>query len=429
MMKVVVNEIGICRRGLEIEVPDDHVRDEIERSYREYARHAKMPGFRQGKIPLDVVRQRFGKEVRDDVVGRLVRESVLKALEEKELQPIDAPVLDRVDYEPGRPLTLTASFEVRPVVTVSGYHGMKATVRRRLVTEEMVETSLGELADRAAKLEAVEGRPVQKGDYIVGTMSCQFLKGQGKNLDNESLFLEAGAETNHPDFNAAILGLSPGENRSFETNYPDDYASEALRGRTVAYAVTLKEIKKKVVPPINDDLARELGQFTDLADLRAKVRQELDRRAAESERLEVKDHLLGELVSHHTFEVPPSMVEAHIDGRLEGAVRDLMGRGIDPTKAKIDWREEREKLRDGAVKSVRAMIILEAIAAQEQIETGDEDVTAWLRDEARRHNTSVSALKDELAQKGRLEPLRRQIVREKSLDFVLNGATITREEK
>ena len=428
-MKVVVNEIGTCRRGLEIEVPGDHVRDEIERSYREYRRHAKLPGFRQGKIPLDVVRQRFGKEVRDDVVARMVRESVLKALEEKRLQPIEAPVLDHVDYETGRPLTLKASFEVRPIVSVSGYHGMKATVRRRTVTDEMVETSLAELADRAAKLEAVEGRPVQKGDFIVGTMSCRFLKGQGKDLDNESLLLEAGAENNHPDFNAAILGLSAGESRSFETTYPDDYASEALRGRTVAYTVLLREIKKKVLPPINDDLAREIGQFADLAELRAKIRHELERRATETERLEAKDLLLGELVGHHTFEVPPSMVEAHLDGRLESAARDLVGRGIDPTKAKIDWQEEREKLRDGAVKSVRAMILLEAIAAQERIEAGDEDVMGWLRDEARRHNTSVSALKEQLSQNGRLEPLRRQIVREKSLDFVLNGATITREEK
>jgi trigger factor len=428
-MKVVVNEIGTCRRGLEIEVPGEAVRDEIERSYREYQRHARLPGFRQGKVPLEVVRQRFGKEVRDDVVARVVRESVLKALEEKRLEPIEAPVLDHVDYDAGKPLTLKASFEVRPVVSVSGYHGMKATVRRRTVNDEMVEASLGELADRAAKLEAVEGRPVQKGDYIVGTMSCRFLKGQGKDLESEPLFLEAGAENNHPDFNAAILGLSPGENRSFEIAYPDDYASEALRGRTVVYTVVLKEIKKKVVPPISDELARELGQFAGLAELRAKVRQELERRAAETERLEAKDLLLGELVAHHTFEVPPSLVESHIDGRLEGAIRDLMGRGIDPTKAKIDWKEEREKLRDGAVKSVRAMILLEAIAAQERIETGDEDVNAWLRDEARRHNASVSALKEQLSQNGRLEPLRRQIVREKSLDFVLNGATITREEK
>jgi trigger factor len=260
-------------------------------------------------------------------------------------------------------------------------------------------------------------------------MSCRFLKGQGKDLENESLFLEAGAENNHPDFNAAILGLSPGETRSFETAYPDDYASEALRGRTVAYTVNLREIKRKVVPPVSDDLARELGQFADLAELRAKVRESLDRRAAETERLEAKDILLGELVGQHNFEVPPSLVEAHIDGRLEGAVRDMVERGLDPLKAKIDWKEEREKMRDGAVRSVRAMIILEAIAAQERIEAGDEDVNTWLRDEARRHNTSVSALKEQLSQNGRLEPIRRQIVREKSLDFVLNGATITREEK
>jgi trigger factor len=428
-VKVVVNEINTCKRGLEVEVPGQLVHEELERALRDYSHRARLPGFRPGHIPLDLVRQRFGKEVREEVVNRMVREYAVRALEDKKLQPVHDPVLDEVRYESGQPLVFKATFEVRPPISVSDYHSIPVTMKHHVVSDEMVEASVRGFAERAAKLEAVTGRPVQKGDYVVGTLSCTFVSGKGKNLSNEPMLLEAGAETNHPDFNAALLGLEAGASRSFETKYPDDYNAEALRGRTVAYTLAVKEIKKKVLPEINDELARELGNFQTLAELREKVRSELERRSQEAEKTEARDAILATLVARYPIDVPDSMVEAQIDARLEGAVRDMMARGMDPTKAPVNWQEEREKIRPGAIDAVRAMLLLEAIAVQEGIEAGEDDVNNWLRDEARRHNVSISALKDQLAENARQAGLRRQIVREKSLDFLLNDATITHEGK
>jgi len=428
-MKVVVSELEGCRRGLEVEVPSEQVAEEVERSFREYSRHARIPGFRQGKIPLDIVRKRFGKEVRDEVVGRMVREFSLKALEEKKLEPVQAPVLDEVNYEDGRPLTFKATFEVRPVISVSDYRGVEVEVTRRQVIDEMVEVSVRELADRAAKLELVTDRPAQKGDYIAGTLSCRFLKGKGKNLVSEPLFLEAGAESNHPDFNAAILGANPGDTREFETVYPDEERAGALRGTTVAYTLTIKEIKKKVVPNIDDELAKELGNFQSLAELRDRVREGLQRRAKGAEDAEARDKVLSYLVERQAVQVPSAMVEDEVDRRLESILHEMVHEGKDPAKVPIDWKQEREKLVPGATLAVRAMLILEAIALQEGLEATEEDVNNWLRDEAKRHNITVSALKDRLSQNARLTGLRRQIVREKSLDFVMNGANIRHEVK
>ena len=427
-MKVVVNELDSCKRGLEVEVPGSLVSEEMERTLRDYSRRARVPGFRQGKIPIEVARKMFGKEVREEVIDRMAREFVVRALEEKKLQPVQVPVVDKVNYEAGSPIVFKATFEVRPVVSVTDYRKPAVTVSRRKVTDEIIERSLAGLADRAAKLEAVSGRPVQKGDYIVGNLSCRFLKGAGKDLNKEPLFLEAGAENNHPDFNAAILGLHAGESRSFETTYPDDAKNEELRGRKVAYTINLKEIKKKIIPPLDNDLAKELGNFKDLAELRGKVQTELQHQAEEAEREEARDKVLADLVRRHPIDVPESLVESHLDGRIETIVRDMMGRGMDPTKAPVNWQEEREKMRPAALDSVRAMLILEAIASQEGLGVTDEDVNNRLSDEARRHKTTPAALKEQLAQNARLEPLRRQIVREKSLDFLLVGATITREE-
>ncbi len=428
-MKVVVSELNSCKRGLEVEVPGEQVSEEIEKTFRLYSRRARVPGFRQGKIPLDVVRRRFGKDVEGEVIERMVREYALKALDEKKLQPVHDPVLDEVKYQSGKPLTFKATFEVRPAVSVSGYHKIAVTVGRHEVTDEMIQASLQGLAERAAKLEALSGRPVQKGDYIVGTLSCRFVKGKGKTLVDEPLLLEAGSDKNHPDFNAAVLGREAGETSTFETTYGDGWGAEALRGCTVAYTIVVKEIKKKIVPPLNDDLAREVGNFQSLAELRTKVVDELTRRSKESEQIETRDKILSRLVAEHKFEVPESLIEAQIDNRLEGIVREMMGRGIDPTKAPVNWQEEREKVRPAATDMVRAGLILESIAIQEGIETTEEDANVWLREEARRAGASPSVLKERLAENGRLAGVRRQIVREKSLDFLVRDATITHEGK
>jgi trigger factor len=428
-MKVTVNELEQCRRGLEVEVPEDRVSEEMERAFREYSQHARVPGFRQGKIPLDVVRRRFAKEVRDEVVERIVREYAHRALEEKNLRPVEAPVLDEVHYEPGQPLTFKATFEVRPQVAVTGYTKPEVRVARREVTEEMIAASLRSLAERAAKLEAVSGRPVQKGDYAVGKLSCRFLRGKGKNLSDEPLMLEAGSEENHPDFNAAILGMNAGESKAFEVAYPEDSPAEALRGSVVAYTVMVREIKKKVVPPVDDDLARELGDFKDLAEIREKVKAELERRAAGAEQAEAKSNILADLVRRYPVAVPETLIEAQVDARLQTIAREMVAQGIDPTKAAVNWSEERDRTRPAATEAVRAGLILEAIAEQEGIEATEEDVNTYIREEARRHEITVAAMKEQLSQNARLTSLRRQIVREKSLDFLLRDAIITPEVK
>jgi len=426
-MKVVIREMERCKRGLEVEIPKERVSLEMNRAFDDYSRHARVPGFRKGRIPMEVVRSRFGKEVREEVLARLVREEALRILDEKKIEPVEPPVLEEVKHEEGGPLSFRATFEVRPEIAVADYKGLAVTVPRREVTEEMVETYLGGMADRAAKLEAVAGRPVQKGDYVVGLLSCQFRKGKGKNLKNENLFLEAGSEENHPDFNAAILGMQAGEHKSFEVEYPDDYNAVSLRGAVVAYALDLKEIKRKVVPPLDDDLAKEFGTFASLEELRAKVREEVGRRAEEAERAEARQRILMELVRRYPVEVPDVMIESQLDGRLEGMAREMIARGVDPMKSGVNWAEERDRARPAAVDAVRAMLILDAIAANESLAATEEDVNEWLKGEARRQNTNVATVKEKLVQSSHLAGIRRQIVREKSLDYVLQDANITRE--
>jgi trigger factor len=189
----------------------------------------------------------------------------------------------------------------------------------------------------------------------------------------------------------------------------------------------LKEIKEKVVPPLNDDLAKELGSFQSMEELRGKVREEMERHAQEAERSEARNKILAELVRRHPMDVPESMIDLQIDGRLESIAREMVARGVDPTKADVNWAEERDKLRPASTDAVRATLILDAIASAETITASEEDLNSWLRHEAEKHKMSVGSLKEKLAENARLSGVRKQIVREKSLDFLLSGAIITHE--
>ena len=426
-MKVTISELNSVKRGMEVEIPPEVVTSEMEKAYDTYRRGARIPGFRKGKIPLAVVKQRFGKQVEGEVLSDLIEEYGRLALEENKLEPIHQPVLDEYDYKQGEPLVFRTTFEIRPVIEIRDYKAIPATRREVSVTDEMVEENLGMLRERAAKYSTQPDRKAGDGDVVVGTLSGRFLEGKGKDFSGEAITMRVGSDDNHPDFNAALAGVAAGETRTFQVRYPEDYPSGVLAGRLVEYSLLAREVKVREVPALDDELAKEVGEFQFLADLREHLRQELLRRGNAVADAEAKDKILTALVDKNEFEVPDSLVEGQLDRQVEDAVRGLLVKGIDPQHAEVNWKEEREKGRPAAVRRVRAMLILEAIAAQESLAAGAEEVNERLRHEAKRQQISVADLKQQLARKGHLEGLERQLQREKALDFLLDHATISRE--
>ncbi len=426
-MKVTISELNSVKRGMEVEIPPEVVATEMEKAYETYRRGARIPGFRKGKIPLAVVKQRFGKQVEGEVLSDLIEEYARRALEEKKLEPIHRPVLDEYDYRAGEPLVFRTTFEIRPVLEIRDYKGIPVMRREVGVTDEMVEQNLSALRERAAKYSTRPDHKAGDGDVVVGTLSGRFLEGKGKDFSGEAITMRVGSDDNHPEFNAALAGVAAGETRTFQVRYPGDYPSGVLAGRLVEYSLLAREVKVREVPPLDDELAREVGEFQTLADLREHLRQELVRRAGAAADAEAKDKILTALVDKNEFEVPETLVEGQLDRQVEDAVRELLVKGIDPQHAEVNWKEEREKGRPAAVRRVRAMLILEAIAAQESLAAGADDVNERLRHEAKRQQMTVADLKQQLARKGHLEGLERQLQREKALDFLLDHATINRE--
>lgn len=424
-MKVSVTDLSPCRRSVAIELPPAVTQKEYEKAFREFSKGIRLDGFRKGHVPKHVVEQRFGKEIEQEVVEHLIRDYSASALQESGLHPLHTPVLK--DYKFGREtgLSFVTEFEVRPKIDVSGYRGLKVPRREVEVKEGDVAAALDDLRERAARFEGVEGRGLEQGDYVLADVTGAAEGSQEPPFRNDDVFFEVGSAGPHPELTDELRGMKPGEGRSFGVRYPQDHPTPSLAGRRVVYQVTLKEIKKKHLPDLDDDFARTAGSEETLDRFRDRVRQDLLGLAKLRERDEARRRALDQVLdANASVEVPESLVEDQVEGEIEDAIRSMVSQGMDPRNAGVDWDEIRKEHREPARRFVRGILLLDAIAEAENLDVAPADVDAALEREAARRKQSVEVLRARWEKEGRVEALKRQILREKVLDFLLTPANI-----
>ncbi|HEY3175880.1 MAG TPA: trigger factor [Candidatus Polarisedimenticolia bacterium] len=419
-LKVTVSEITAARKSIRIEVPAGEVATEYDQACRKYMRNLKVPGFRQGKVPLHIVTQRFGREIEQEAVEHVIQHALDHAFKDSGLKPLRSPVLKEYVFKKGEPLAFTAEFEVRPKITVQGSRDIRVKIAEPAVTDAMVISALDTLRERAARFLPVEGRGVTPGDFALIDIKGHAAGGQAEPFSRENLLFEVGSGGPNPELTEHLRGMMPGERRQFEIAYPGDHPVRNLAGRRIAYDVLLREIKMKELPDLDDEFARDLGKYETLEDLRGAVRIDLmegeRRRAREEARGAVIEQLLA---ANPDVAVPDSMVEEELDRRIDDLARTMVLQGMDPRRASVDWNEIREKHREGAFRAVRAMILLDAVAEEKEISVAPEALDRALADEAERRHQTKEALRAKLANDGRLERLEQQLLREKVLDFLL----------
>ena len=421
-MKVDFVEESAVRKALVFQIEPEVVQTEIETSAREYSRRIRLPGFRPGKIPPEVVKKRFHSEILGEAAERIVNRVVFEELEGRGLKPVAAPQVKDLSIEEGRPMAFRAVFETLPIVEVPEWKGLRVTARGPSVTDEDLERELDRLRDEAARFEPVEGRPAQRGDHVLLDLAWRPVEG-GKGGRDDNALIEIGNPGNHEDMNRGLEGMTAGETRQIDVSWAAD-AAPAVAGKTVRYTVTLKGIKRKVVPEADDEFAKDLGEFDSLPELKEKLRRQLlvaDERRAERE---VKAALVEALAQRAGFEVPEALVERHMTARAEGLARGLAWRGIDPRRAGLDWREYRESTREDSVKAARADILLDEIARREGIDVSEAELEAELARLAERAGKSKEALRLQLQRDGDLGALRARIREEKTLDLLKANASI-----
>jgi len=426
-MKAELVDVNETRRDLSIEVPSDVVDEAIGHAAAKLGKQARIPGFRPGKVPSNVIRQRFKPQIMQDVAEHLISKAVGDALVEKGVEPIATPDIKDLVLEEGKPLTFKASFDVVPSFDPGDLSTIEATEPSRAVEDDAVNQSLERIRERNARYEAVESGAVEAGHTVVLGLERRGTDKEGKQGDvdkHEQVNIELGAPSNPPGFDAEVIGMTPGSSKSFTITYPEDYTIPELAGGKVDYTVNLKEIKKRVVPALDDELAKDLGDFASLEELRTRVREDLEHEAMHAAERQVRQDVLKQLAARVPFPVPESLVEREIDRRLEDFARRLMDQRIDPRQANIDWNAFREGQRGPATEAVGSAIVLDEVAKRDQITVTDEDLEAELQRYAEQTGHNVASIRARLQKDGELGRLAAGLRREKAIAHVLSKASI-----
>lgn len=421
-MKAELVDVTETKKSLSIEVPQEQVDHEIEHVARDYARKARIPGFRPGKVPSKVIRSRFRHEILHDVTHALVPRALDEALREKGVEPVSTPDVREVVVEEGKPMTFTATFDTLPPFEVGELSTIALTRTAVNISDEAVADALQRLRERAARYDVVEGRGVIDGDIITVDIDRKDAAGEGDS--HKDVSLEMGAAANPPGFDAQLFGVEVGATKSFAITFPADYASTELANTTVDYTVTIKAIKRRVLPELDDEFAKDMGQFENLDALRARIKADLEHEAGHSAENELRGSMMKQLATRVPFEIPASLIEREIDRRLEDFAGRLMQQNIDPRQAGIDWGAFRESQRETAKEAVASALVLDELARKESIVVAESEVDDEIARYAERTGRTPVAVRASLEKEGGISRIYAGLRREKSVDYVMARATI-----
>ncbi|MFY9744579.1 MAG: trigger factor [Candidatus Sulfotelmatobacter sp.] len=409
------------KREISVEIPAAEVARETESQIQRYQKSARLPGFRAGHVPASIIRQRFGEGIKSDVAEALIPKYFRKEAEKQGLIPVSQPRVTDLHIHDGEPLRFKASFEVLPEIQVEGYKELRSEKPEITVADEEVEQALNSVREQHATYTTVEGRALAEGDFAQAAMDGRPKDGDSdaKPVHMDDVLIEIGGKNTVPEFTKNLTGVSAGDERTFDVVYPEDAPDKRLAGKTFVYTVKVNGIKQKALPELNDDFAKELGEFTDLDQVRKQIRENMQAEKRHTAEREAKDKLVDELVKRHNFEVPEALVDRQIDLRLERGLRALAAQGMKmEDMKKMDLPRLRAGQRDQAVQDVKSSLLLERIADLEKIEVSDDELNREIESLAQQSKQTSEAVRARLTQDGGLDRIRMRIRSEKTLDFL-----------
>jgi trigger factor len=410
-----------CTRELVLDVPVEEVSKAYKRVVGNYKRYARIPGFRVGKVPETVVRRRFADGIRKDVIEGLLPERFNKAVLDLGVKPVGEPRVTELTVEDGQPMHVKAVFEFVPEFSIEGYQTVTVEKPSTEVTDEEFEQELAQLRESRAIVEPVEeDRALVDGDWAEISYKGQ-IQGdtEAAPIEGEDTLVEIGGKDTVDAFSSALRGAKAGQELKAEVIYPADFAEPKLAGKTVAYEVSVKSIKKRTMPELTDDFAKELGNYETVEDLKKSVREYISNRKRHSVEGETKDKLFAALAERFPFAVPESLVQQQIDTRLERGLRALAAQGMNTEQMrKLDFGRLRGAQRDGALAEVKASLLLDRIADEEKVTVSDEELDHELQLAALQSRESIEAIRTRLTEDGGLAKIREQLRREKTANVL-----------
>lgn len=406
-----------CTRELVLDVPAEEVSKAYGKVIASYRKHAKIPGFRAGKVPETVIKRRFAIEIRKQVIDTLLPERFNQAVAEMGVQPIGQPQVTELTVEDGQPLHVKAAFEYIPDFSIDGYQDVTVDKPSVELTEEEFARELEQLRDSRATIEPVEeDRAIVAGDWVqISYKGLIDAQPDAEPVAGEDTLVEVGGADTVEAFTTVLTGAKAGQELKAEVIYPADYAEPKLAGKTVAYEVTVKAIKKRILPELDDGFAKEIGNYENLEDLKNRIREHMAHRKRRSVEAETRDRLFAAMNERFTFPVPESLVQDQIDTRLERGLRALAAQGMQTEQMrKLDFARLRAAQRDSALAEVKTQILLDRIAREENVTVSDEELDKELQIAAIQSREPVDTLRSRLTQESGLARIREQLRREKT---------------
>ena len=423
-MKAELTDISTVKKRFEIEIPEDVVSDEITAVARKFAKQARVPGFRPGKAPLGVIKTRYRDDIISEMYQHLLPHYFSDAVKEKDLNIVDSPEFEEVDYEKGAPLRFKAVFEIYPTLDVTNHANIPIEEVPTEVTEEEVDDTLDRMVEERAEMTPVEDdRAAGEGDFVEISFKGTLEEEEDDDaLSAEKALCEIGGETTIKEFTENLTGARAGEDKTFDVKYRDDHPEPKLAGKLAEYTVHLESIKEKKRPALDDEFAQGLGDYPTLEDLRAEVRNNLEEHKQTRADEQMRDALLHWLEENNEFEVPESLVEHQVQVRLQRLMRDLSRQGINPQQLDLDWGKVRNEQYDQAVRDVRGSLILDHLADKEDVEVSEEEIDKEIEAMATQMQQSTHSVREALNGNNGIEKIKGQISNTKTLKILQDRA-------
>lgn len=428
-MDVVVNKLEGCKRSVEITLPAEQANGVYKEMLEDFRRNLRLPGFRRGKVPESLIEKRFSKELQQEVISKLVPKAVDEAIQKEQLRPVERPTLEDVEYAISQPLRIQASFEIRPELQLEKYAGLtvKISSEQYKVTDKEVDEQLEKLQEQSAHFTAVEEtRPVVVGDFAEIDLRGEPQAKSGIPFKREGILVEVTESTDDGGFARNLIGMAKGQTKEFDLRYPDDYRDVALAGSEINYTVDLKEIKKRILPALDDEFAKDLGQFESLDDLQKEVRHQLEHEKQHQRSAEIEKKMIESIIAENTeFELPQVMVQRQMAARENELRRHMQSRGFNPDHIGYDWTAYRKAERPNAEFSVRKLLILDEIADKEHLDISPKEVKAEIENIAAANGRDPKEMRREMMKDGSYEMIERHLRDRKTVRWLIEKNKVT----
>jgi trigger factor len=429
LMKVEVEDISTVKKVLRVEIPEQEVTQELDKAYGTLKNNVRIKGFRPGKVPRSLLERRFKKEMCEEVSGQLIQNSYGEALDQAALVPLGEPTIERPDLEKGQPYHYSVTVEVRPPIEDLNVKGLKLKEKVHTVTDEEIEAQLTILQKRSAQLKTVdEDRPVKNGDIVI--IDYEGLK-DGKPFEparkTENFQVEIGSGRILKDFEQQLVGMQPKSTKEFPVRFPDDYYNKDLAGLDVTFKVTLKEIKEEILPEIDDEFAKSLGEYQTPNEVREAIRRDLNQRYEAQSKRQLREDILDMLMEQSDFEVPAGLVQAEVDAMVRDA-QNLRGyKGMSQQNLGQTEEELSKKYRPLAERKVREYLLLQKVIQQEEINVTDERLDEAFEEMAKVVNQPVERIKAlHEGDKEAYELLRQRVLEKEVINWIVENSHVER---